>query len=173
MKTEKAKIKKKKNIEFNKWPASARQVMEVKVRDKVWEIPESNSACEQWRIYFDQLKKDLGEENARLVWLITWQINGSTSCTTNSEFNAWLRQHEIDVSSAATRAVADASSIGGNILGLGKNLTKMISVGVPVVLGLVLMVVLYALYKTVKEVSVGDLVKVATPEISAIRAIKG
>lgn len=147
--------------------------MEVKVRDKVWEIPESNSACEQWRIYFDQLKNDLGEENARLVWLITWQSNGSTSCTTNADFNSWLRQHEIDVSSAATRAVADVSSIGGNILGLGKNLTKMISVGVPVVLGLVLMIVLYALYKTVKEVNVGDLVKVATPQASVLRAVKG
>ena len=154
-------------------PAPARRrSMQVKVRDKVWEIPESNSPCEQWRIYFDQLKKELGEVNARLVWLITWQSNGSASCTTNADFNAWLKQNEIDVSSAATRAVADVSSIGGNILGLGKNLTKMISVGVPVVLGLVLLVVLYGLYKTVREVNVGDLVKVATPEISAMRAIK-
>ena len=130
--------------------------MELKVRDKVWEIPESGSACEQWRIYFDQLRKELGEENARLVWLITWQSNGSTSCTTNAEFNSWLRKNGIDVSSAATRAVADISSIGGNILGLGKNLTSMISIGVPITLGVILLIILYMLFKTAREVSLKD-----------------
>ena len=130
--------------------------MQIKVRDKVWEIPESGSNCDQWRIYFDQLRNNLGEENARLVWLITWQSNGSSSCTTNADFNSWLKKNGIDVSSAATRAVADIGSIGENILGLGKNLTKLISVGLPVALGLILLMILYTLYRASREVSLKD-----------------
>ena len=120
---------------------------QIKVCNKVWEIPESNSACEQWRIYFSKLKSEFGQENARMIWLITWQTNGSTSCTTNAGFNDWLKKNNIDVSSASTRAIADMSQIGSNILGFGKNITGMLQVALPATLGIGLIIVLYFAFK--------------------------
>lgn len=130
---------------------------EVTVGNKSFFIPESDSPCDLWRAYYDKLLKEVGRNNARTIWLVTWTQNGSTSCTTNADFNRWLKQNEIDVSNAATRAVADVSAIGGNILGLGKSLSKVLSIGVPVLLGGVVVVILILLLKSSKKMELQDL----------------
>lgn len=130
---------------------------QVEVKKKKFLIPEPGDPCELWRSYYFRLKKDLGSENARMIWLITWSKNGSSGCTTNAEFNRFLKQNQIDVSSAATRAVADVSAMGSNILGLGKTLTKVISIGVPVALSAILIVILIVLIKTAKKADMTDL----------------
>lgn len=124
---------------------------EITIDNKVFLIPESGSPCDLWRAYFDQLKKEVGVKNARRIWLLTWSKNGSSSCTTSAEFNRWLSKNEIDVSTAASRAIADLSQIGGNVLGLGKNITRMITIGVPVALGTVGLIVLVILLNTAKK----------------------
>jgi len=131
--------------------------IEIAIKKRKFLIPESGDPCDLWRAYFSKLKKEVGHENAKMIWLITWSKNGDTSCTTNADFNRFLKKNEIDVSSAATRAVADISAIGGNILGLGKNLTKIISVGVPVALTVVLVVILIMLFNTAKKADATDL----------------
>ncbi len=130
---------------------------QVSVDNKSFYIPDAGSPCELWRAYFNKLKKEVGRNNARVIWLITWDQNGSTSCTTNADFNRWLKQNDIDVSNAATRAVADVSAIGGNILGLGKNLSKILSIGIPVILGGVVVVILVLLFKSSKKMELQDL----------------
>lgn len=130
---------------------------QISVGNKSFYIPDEDSPCELWRAYFVKLKKEVGRNNARIIWLLTWEENGSISCTTNNEFNQWLKKNDIDVSNAATRAVADVSAIGGNILGLGKNLSKVLSIGIPVVLGAVVVLILVLLFKSSKKMELQDL----------------
>ena len=57
----------------------------------------------------------------------------------------------------ATRTIADLSEIGGNIFGLGKNLTKILSIGVPVILAVVLVGIIVLLRNTSKDADITDL----------------
>ncbi len=132
----------------------------IAIKGKQIIIPESNDPCQLWVSYFDALKSAVGKDNARLLWLVTWQTNGATSCTTNPEFNNWLKRHKIDVSSAATRAIADASQIGSNFMGLGKNLSKLLSIGIPITLGLLLTIIGVILWNTTKQMNAKDLAQV-------------
>lgn len=130
--------------------------MAVIIQDII--IPESNSQCTEWIVYFDKLEKKFGESNARNIWLKTWAVHGSTSCTTNPAFLKFTQKNEIDVSNAATRAVADISQIGSNFLGLGKGITKALAVGVPAVMLSVVALILYFLFKTAKTTDAKDLI---------------
>ncbi len=132
---------------------------EITVRNKTYLIPDSSSHKEQWKIYLDTLRKVTGFANAKQIWLVTWQANGNTLLTTDAEFNQWAKRHDIDVSNAATRAVADISKMGGNLLGLGKNITKMIQVGIPVTAGIILLLVVLFAAKTVKNTDIKDVVQ--------------
>jgi len=120
-------------------------------------VPDSGDPCDVWRIYFSQLKKALGTDNARYLWLVTWTKNGSTTCTTNADFNGWLKKNQIDVSTAGSRMVADASEIGSNLFGLGKGITKVLSIGVPVILIGVLVLIITMLIKVGKDAKPSDL----------------
>ena len=131
--------------------------IEITVGKKSFVVPESGDPCDLWRGYILKLKKETGYENAKMLWLITWSKNGSTSCTTNAEFNRFLRKNEIDVSSASTRAVADISAVGSNVLGMGRNLTKVFSLGLPITLGLILLAILVVLFNTAKDADASDL----------------
>jgi len=114
-------------------------------------IPTSDSPCEMWKGYFTRLKKVVGRENAKLIWLLTWQENGAVSCTTNADFNRWLTNNDIDVSSAATRVAADLSKVGQNVLGLGKRLTGLLSIGLPIAIAVVLVISLVLAYNTTRN----------------------
>ena len=57
----------------------------------------------------------------------------------------------------ATRTISDLSEIGGNLFGLGKNLTKILSIGVPVILGIVLVGIIVLLRNSTKNTDVTDL----------------
>ena len=98
-----------------------------------------------------------GKSNARNIWLITWDASPATFCATNPGFNKWLKKSGIDVSNAATRAVADLSAISGNILGFGKGMTKVIEVGGPILLGGVALVALILFINTAKKRDATDL----------------
>ena len=137
--------------------------VELTIKNNTFIVPESKDHCELWLSYFKQLKDKVGKENAKMLWLITWQSNGSTSCTTNPDFNTFLKKNGLNVSNASTRAIADFSSIGENLFGLGKNLTKIVSIGVPVTLGVVLFALLVMVVKTAKNSDALEVVKVATP----------
>lgn len=121
-------------------------------------VPESSSECSEWQIYFDKLTKKFGATNARMIWLKTWAVHGSTSCTTNPAFLKFVQKNEIDVSNSATRAVADVSQIGSNILGLGKSVTKALEIGIPVVLVAGISVFLYMIFKTARKTEPKDLI---------------
>ena len=120
-------------------------------------IPESEDPCALWMEYFSKLKKELGRSNARTVWLVTWKEKGAVSCLTNPSFNSWLQKNNIDVSNAATRTISDLSEIGGNVLGISKNITKVLSIGVPIVLGVALVGVVVLLKNTAKDGNISDL----------------
>ncbi|MEL6717552.1 MAG: hypothetical protein AAFO82_00050 [Bacteroidota bacterium] len=124
-------------------------------------IPNSNSPCDLWKTYLQQLQKEVGKENAKVLWLMTWQENGAVSCTTNPSFNDFLKKNDIEVSNLATKAIAESSELGMNILGLGKRLSKFISIGVPIALTGALAVILFMLFKTAKETDAKAIIKLA------------
>ena len=127
-------------------------------------IPEKASECSEWISYYKKLEEQFGAENAKTIWLKTWQVNGSsTSCTTRPDFNAFFKKHDIDVTTMATAAVAGIADMGGSIMGLGKNITKIVTYGVPVVLTAIIGVVLYSLIRVAKNTTATDLIKL-TPE---------
>lgn len=131
--------------------------IEINIENKSFLVPESNDPCELWVGYFNALKAAVGATHARTIWLVTWKTNGSSSCTTNGNFNKWLTKNKIDVSTAATRAIADASEIGSNFMGLGKNLSKVASIAVPITLSLLLAMIGLILWNTAKKADVTDL----------------
>lgn len=131
--------------------------IQIQVEKHIFLIPEADDPCDFWTSYYKLLKKKLGTANAKMIWLVTWKSNGSLYCTTSPNFNAWLKKNDLDVSTAATRTIADVTEIGGNILGLGKNITKILSIGVPIILTVVLIGILIVLKNTAKNTNVKDL----------------
>ena len=138
---------------------------------KTFLIPETNDPCAIWVGYYSKLKQDVGSDNAKMLWLITWKAKGATSCLTNPSFNNWLIKNKIDISNIATRTISDLSEIGGNFLGMSKNLTKAISIGVPIVLGVVLIGGIILLRNTVKNANLTDLAML-TPVGKGLKLLK-
>ena len=136
--------------------------IQVNVDNRIFLVPEADDPCDFWTSYFTKLKSEIGQENAKMIWLITWKSNGSMSCTTSPNFNKWLNQNNLDVSNMATRTISDLSEIGGNLFGLGKNLTKILSIGVPVILAVVLVGIIVLLRNTSKNADLSD-VAMLTP----------
>jgi len=129
----------------------------IKIEEGHFLLPESNDPCSLWISYYQKLVKEVGKNNARMLWLITWKSNGAISCATNPTFNRWLLKNELDISNMATRTIADLSEIGGNVLGMGKNLTKILSIGIPVVLAVILVSVIVIIRNSSKNVDLEDL----------------
>lgn len=136
--------------------------IQINIENRIFLVPEADDPCDFWTSYFTKLKSELGQENAKMIWLITWKSNGSASCTTSPNFNKWLHKNNLDVTNMATRTIADLSEIGGNIFGLGKNLTKILSIGVPVILAVVLVGIIVLLRNTSKNADLSD-VAMLTP----------
>jgi hypothetical protein len=145
-------------------------MIRIQVDKSTFYIPDKDSPCALWKSYFQKLKEEVGRDNAKLIWLVTWDENGAISCTTNPEFNSFLKKNDIDVSNQATRAVAGFSELGQNVLGFGKSLTKMLSIGLPIALGSTLVFILFILVKTAQSSDVKDLAALALP---ANKLLKG
>lgn len=131
--------------------------IQVTIDNRIFLVPEADDPCDFWTSYFAKLRREIGRENAKMIWLITWKTNGSTACTTSPGFNKWLKKNNLDVSNMATRTIADLSEIGGNLFGLGKSLTKVLSIGVPVILGVVLVGIIILLKNSSKNADVSDI----------------
>lgn len=127
------------------------------IEQQTFFIPDTDSPCDLWKTYFLQLHKAVGKQHAKSLWLVTWGERGAATCTTNADFNTWLQKNGIDVSSASTRAIADLSAIGGNFLGLGKNISKVLSIGTPILLGGVALAVVVLVLNTARKAEVSDL----------------
>lgn len=135
-------------------------------------IPEKSSECSEWISYFKKLEEKFGVENAKTIWLKTWQVNGSvTTCTTRPDFNAFFKKHDIDVTNMATAAVASAADLGGSIMGLGKGLTQVLTWGVPIVATAFIGAVLYLIVKVAKNITASD-VAMLTPQGRAASLLK-
>lgn len=130
---------------------------QVTVHNTSFLIPEADDPCDFWTSYYAKLKKEVGSDNAKMLWLVTWKTNGSALCATSPTFNSWLKKNELDVSNMATRSIADISEIGGNIFGLGKGLTKVLSIGIPVILSIVLILIVVILRNSAKDANLSDL----------------
>lgn len=144
--------------------------IQITIDNRIFLVPEADDPCDFWTSYFTKLKSEIGRENAKMIWLITWKTNGSTSCTTSPGFNKWLKQNNLDVSNMATRTIADLSEIGGNLFGLGKSLTKVLSIGVPVILGVVLVGIIILLKNSAKNADVSG-IAMLTPAGRSLKLI--
>ena len=140
----------------------------ITVGQRTYYVPDEDSPCDAWKQYFSQLKEAAGTSNARMLWLLTWQNAGDAGCTSRPEFIQWLQRHELDVSSASSRAVAEFSSLGSSVLGLSKGLTTTLTWVVPILLGGVTLAIVMTLISVGRKATLGD-VLMATP---AGRAMK-
>jgi len=131
---------------------------EISIDNKVFFVPEKDSPCDLWKSYYDDLQKHVGKHHAKTIWLATWAKNGDATCNTKPGFQEWTKKHGIDVSTFPTQALAGLSQVGGNILGMGKNLSKLFAVGIPVVLGGMALLALYIVYHTTRKASISDIV---------------
>ena len=129
----------------------------IEFENKPLLIPEASDPCDLWISYFKQLKKLLGHSNAKMIWLITWKSNTPASCGTSPVFNKWLKKQKLDVSNIASQSIADLSEIGANLFGLGKQLSKVLAVGVPILLAVILITIIVVLRNTTKNADVTDL----------------
>ncbi len=130
--------------------------MAIVIQDII--VPEKSSECSEWISYFKKLEEKFGAENAKTIWLKTWQVNGSTAaCTSRPDFNAFFKKQDIDVTNIATSALASAADLGGSILGLGKGITKVLTYGLPIVITAGIAAFLYAVIKVSKNTSASDL----------------
>ena len=135
-------------------------------------VPEKSSECSEWISYFKKLELKFGSENAKTIWLKTWQVNGSVaSCTTRPDFNAFFKKQNIDVTNLMTSAVASAADLGGSLMGLGKGITKVLTYGVPIVMTAVIGAVLYAVVRMSRNTSVSEVANL-TPEGRALSILK-
>jgi len=134
----------------------------IKVNNITVLIPEKDSPCDTWKSYYDQLRKLFGKSNAKGIWLMTWSKRGAVSCTTNPAFNKWLHGIDINVSNAATKTLSDFNEMRSNIFGFGKTLTKVLAVGIPVTLMVVLFAIIFSLYKSSQNMEATDLLN-STP----------
>lgn len=127
-------------------------------------IPEKSSECSEWISYFKKLEEKFESENAKILWLKTWQVNGSTAaCTSRPDFNAFFKKQDIDVTNLATSTIASAADLGGSIFGLGKGITKVLTYGVPIVFAAVIAAILYAIVKVSKNTTASDLAALTPP----------
>jgi len=144
--------------------------MAIVIQDII--IPEKSSECSEWISYYKKLDEKFGAENAKTIWLKTWQANGSVaSCTTRPDFNAFFKKHDIDVTNLATAAVASAADLGGSLMGLGKGITKMLVYGVPIVLTVVIGAVVYSIVKVASNSKPSDVANL-TPAGRAASLLK-
>ncbi len=132
-------------------------MVQITVGKKTFVVPGPDSPCDLWKTYYQQLRDAVGKKHAQTIWLITWGENGATGCTTNAGFNQWLKKEGLEVSNAATRTIADLSAIQGSFLGMGKNLAKFLSIGIPLLLGSVTMVIIVLLINTARKGDMTDL----------------
>ena len=133
----------------------------IKVDNITVLIPESDSPCDVWKTYYEQLRKLFGTSNAKSVWLLTWSKRGAISCTTNPAFNKWLAGIGIDVSNIATKTLSDFNAMRSDLFGLGKTLTKVLAIGIPVVLVVVLVAIVFSLYKSSQTADVNTLLNIS------------
>jgi hypothetical protein len=144
--------------------------MAVVIQDII--IPEKSSECSEWIAYYKKLAERFGNENAKTIWLKTWQVYGSVaSCTTRPDFNKFFHEHDIDVSNLATSAVASVADLGGSLMGLGKGLTKVLMYGVPVVATSIIVVILIVILRASKNVTPQN-IAMLTPEGRAAQLLK-
>lgn len=146
--------------------------IQINIENTLIVVPEASDPCELWVNYFNTLKAKVGTQHAKTIFLVTWQKNGSAICTTNASFNTWLKKNDIDVSNAATRAIADVMEIRSNFIGLGKNLTKVASFAVPTVLAFSLVIIGMILWNTAKKADVTDLAMLTPTGRTAGTALK-
>lgn len=114
-------------------------------------IPAAGAACQVWRDYYRLLSGRFGALHARQLWLFTWKHRGQGTCTSDPAFRRWLEKQQLDVGSTASGFVADISQIGKNFMGLGKNMSRVLSIGLPVTLGLTGLALVYLLYHAAKR----------------------
>ena len=163
-------MKQRTNQQPNPKPHHKTRMSSIKIHNTTIIIPDKQSPCDLWKRYFLELKQHFGTAHAKSLWLLTWASNGAASCTTSAGFNQWLAKYDIDVSTMATKTIADLGAVKDQLFGLSKGITKVLTIGIPVVLIAVLIGIVLAIYNSAKNASLSD-VAALTPQGRAVTAL--
>ena len=123
-------------------------------------IPDNDSACQSWKLYFEALVKKYGVKNAREAWLYTFNQSGNSSCTKDEEFNKWAVKNKIAVADGVDKALAGVSTIGNNVISGFGTLTGLTPKLASVLLIGGVAITLFLLYRVSKQVEVSDVIDV-------------
>lgn len=119
-------------------------------------IPDKDSPCQSWKLYFEALVKKYGVSNAREAWLYTFNQSGNSSCTKDKAFNSWAAKNKIAVADGVDKAIAGVSGIGQNIInGIGSITGLTPKVATVALIG-GLGITLFLFYRIAKQVQVSD-----------------
>lgn len=121
-------------------------------------IPDSDAACQSWKLYYDKLVKKYGKSNAREAWLYTFNQKGNSSCTKDKTFNQWAAKNQIAVADNMDKAVAGMSGIGQNIIGGIGSITNLVPKLTAVALIGTVGIALFIAYRFSREVKPTDVI---------------
>ena len=121
-------------------------------------IPDKDSPCQSWKLYFEALEKKYGTANARDAWLYTFNQSGNSSCTKDKAFNSWAAKNKVAVADGVDKAIAGVSGIGQNIIkGVGSLTGLTPKIATVALIGGV-GISLFLLYRIAKQIQVSDVV---------------
>ena len=143
--------------------------MIVKVDDISVVIPTSNSPKGQWITYYKNLEKNFSKNDAKEIFLITWQYEGAFSHTTDPEFNDFFAKKGINLPNATGLLIAGSRSAAGGVADLVSSAFNIGKYAVPIITGSVLLIVLYFLFNVAKKGNISD-VAMALPQGRAVKA---
>ena len=143
----------------------------IKVNNTTFLIPEASDPCPIWKSYYNVLRKEVGRDHAKVLWLLTWKSNANASCLTDPIFSKWLTSQGLHVSNLAARTIADLSEISGNYLGLGKQFSKVLAIGIPTITVFLIVGMIFIIKNSAQKL---DLVDVAalTPAGKGFQLLK-
>jgi len=123
-------------------------------------IPDKDSPCQSWKLYYSALVNNYGTPNAREAWLYTFNQSGNSNCTKDKAFNTWAARNKIDVANGVEKAIAGVTGIGNNVissLGTLTGLTPKVAM-VAIIGGLG--ITLFLFYRIAKQIQVSDVMEV-------------
>jgi len=114
-------------------------------------IPDSNSNCAAWKIYYKNLDKRFSRNRSNEIFLLTWQYNGSTSCTTDADFNEYFAKKGMNLPGALAGALASYKKTAGGMFNTLANVTTFTLYAIPIIAGGALLIILYYLFNLAKK----------------------
>jgi hypothetical protein len=142
--------------------------MKVTVDDLTITIPTQDSPKDMWKVYYRTLRENFSKLRTHEIFLTTWQYNGSYGHTTDPEFNEFFADKGLNLPTTSAGMIADVRSTLGFIGNIVETGIKIGVYAVPVVGGITVLIILYFLFRTAKDLDVNK----AVSSVASLKSLK-